>query len=169
MLEIERKFLFDFDGYLKDMNANRIHSDGIVQAYLSITDGLVVRARAVEVGFNKGPNYGLLTIKSSVLGSGFTRNEFEYKIPYEEARALIKLSSYPTIYKLRNKMKHPIDGKVWDCDIFTQPGNLEMCEIELSSEDEEFARWPWLLDEVTFDKRYTNAWIAVNGIPSKAP
>jgi adenylate cyclase len=51
----------------------------------------------------------------------------------------------------------------WEVDEFLgENAGLIVAEIELSSEDQPFARPPWLGAEVTGDARYVNANLAVN-------
>lgn len=165
-IETERKFLFDFSGWVDSINPYIVSIEFITQAYISITDNVVTRVRlSVPDTSEDAAERGLLTIKNKPNEGSFARQEFEYEIPIADARDLLALAAAP-ISKRRFRVRHPEDGKIWDCDIFTAPGKLAMCEIELSTEDEDFCRWPWLLEEVTFNEQYTNAWISLNGIPA---
>ena len=90
--EIERKFL---------VNAEKIkfvEFDGgekIIQGYLSLEPEKTVRVRLKD-------NSGFLTIKGKNVG--ITRNEFEYKIPVEDARELLKMCEPNVLEKVRKKI-----------------------------------------------------------------
>jgi len=50
------------------------------------------------------------------------------------------------------------EGHLWEVDIFEGANEgLEVAEIELSREDEEFVRPEWLGEEVSGDRRYSNS------------
>ena len=56
--------------------------------------------------------------------------------------------------------------QLWEIDIFK--GKLEgliIAEIELKSEDEEIGSPSWCGKEITDDHRYSNASLAMNGLP----
>ncbi len=146
-VEIERKFL---------VSGNEWRALGTpvhyAQGYL-VADGYrTVRIRVA------GEN-GFLTIKG--VSKSFSRPEFEYKIPVEEAIEMLKLCSIPVIEKFRTKVV--FEGKTWEVDEFQgENKGLIMAEIELKSEDEPFSIPPWIGKEVTGDMRYFNSRLAVN-------
>ena len=82
--------------------------------------------------------------------------EYEYNIPLDEARSLMKLSKDAPITKTR----HLVDYKnhTWEVDEFHGDNvGLIVAEIELDDENEEFKIPPWLGEEVTADYRYLNS------------
>ena len=139
-VEIERKFLVQ-TALLPALPAG----DELVQGYLS-TDP-TVRVRLVSRP--GGSEHGELTIKGRGL---LTRAEFNYPVPPADARALLALCS-TSLRKLRRRL-----GR-WELDHFPDHG-LWLAEIELASEGEEFARPPWLGEEVTEDPQYSNSRLA---------
>ena len=100
--EIERKFL---------VNPSTIPFEGtgdeLMQGYLSITESGLTRIRVTD-------KEGFLTIKSNTIG--ISRDEYEYAIPFDDAKRLIKLSQGEIIHKTRTKVN--CDGKIWEIDEF---------------------------------------------------
>ena len=141
--EIERKFLIANEGW----KAGVQRSSFFAQGYLSYDPERTVRVRETDT-------HGFLTIKG--LTVGLSRDEFEYEIPKDEAATLLKLCEHPPIQKRRYFVEH--DGHLWEVDIFEGANEgLEVAEIELSREDEEFVRPEWLGEEVSGDRRYSNS------------
>ena len=57
----------------------------------------------------------------------------------------------------------PHGGLTWEVDEFLgDNAGLVVAEVELSHEDQPFARPPWLAEEVTDDPRYYNANLAAH-------
>lgn len=140
-IEIERKFLVTGDAW---RSAEPVYFS---QGYLNRDKARTVRVRiAGERAF--------LTIKG--LTQGVSRAEFEYAIPVEDARQLLALCEQPLIEKYRRKI--PFAGFVWEVDEFLGDNlGLVVAEIELPSEDSEFAKPDWVGQEVTHDQRYFNS------------
>lgn len=139
--EIERKFLVVGEDW---RTANPVY---ICQGYLSHDPDCTVRVRV------KGDD-AYLTIKGKSRGA--TRAEYEYCIPAEEARDLLKLCKAGAIEKYRHIVRH--GGTTWEVDEFLgDNAGLVVAEIELPSEDADFARPHWIGKDVTGDPRYFNA------------
>ena len=140
-VEIERKFLVTGTEW---RHANGIH---FCQGYLSRGKGTTVRVRIAG-------ERGYLTIKG--VSKGTSRAEFEYEIPVEEARQLLKLCEGQLIQKVRYVVKH--EGTTWEVDEFMgENAGLVVAEVELQTEDQQIARPAWLGQEVTQDTRYFNS------------
>lgn len=98
-----------------------------------------------------------LNLKSRELGH--TRQEFDYPIPVEDARALLALCVGGRIDKRRHLVRHA--GHLWEVDEFLgDNAGLVVAEIELDHADEAFERPGWLGAEVTDDPRYYNLALA---------
>lgn len=140
--EIERK-------YLVDTRLWRPAGAGVLyrQGYLSTVKERVVRVRI-------GGDHGLLTIKGIV--TGFTRLEFEYPIPREDAAILLdKLCEQPLIEKTRHR--EIFAGRTWEIDVFHGDNEgLVVAEVEMQSPADLIARPPWAGPEVSSDPRYFN-------------
>lgn len=147
-IEIERKFLVVNDSWKRDAeDTPGAHSTFMRQGYLSSHADRIVRVRVDgELAF--------LTIKGR--GQGISRGEWEYPIPLADAQDLLKLCEPPLIEKTRYRIPHA--GLVWEVDeFFADNAGLVVAEVELESEQQEFARPAWLGAEVSHDKRYANA------------
>lgn len=149
--EIERKFLLA-SGVAGDAWRAGAQRRRIVQGYLSRDPERTVRVRIDETS-------AFLTIKGK--SAGATRAEFEYAIPLADAELLLPLCLSPLIDKTRHVVTH--EGHRWEIDeFFGDNAPLIVAELELASEDEPFARPPWLGEEVTHDPRYFNSQLAVH-------
>lgn len=145
MLEIERKFLVDEQGWTPTTKGEKL-----IQGYLSTDKDRVVRVRV------KGQK-AFLTIKGRQ--QGITRTEFEYEIPVKDAQVLQKMCLGHPIEKTR--YKEEIAGKIWEIDVFEGVNKgLLLAEIELKNENETFEIPSWAETEVSADKRYFNAYLS---------
>jgi len=99
------------------------------QGYLARGDGVTVRVRiAGEKAF--------LTVKGPV--KGISRPEFEYPVPADDARDMLKLCKDPVIEKTRTRIPH--DSHVWEVDEFGgENSGLIIAEVELSSPEEKIS------------------------------
>lgn len=142
MTEIERKFLVNTEIWSPAGKGNKM-----VQGYLSVDSERSVRVRI-------SGEKAWLTIKGKLVG--ISRQEFEYKIPVNDARELLKLCLTTPISKTRYFEK--INGKLWEIDVFEkQNKGLVLAEIELEKEDETIELPNWILNEVSNDRRYFNS------------
>lgn len=143
-LEIERKFLVK---KCVDIAGIAVRSHEITQGYLSDNRGCTVRVRIKD-------DSAFLTVKSRT--EGFTRHEWEYRIPKRDAEEMLALPGVKTLSKTRFIV--PVDNMVWEVDKFH--GKLEgliLAEIELPNEDSSFRIPNFILREVTGDARYYNS------------
>jgi len=146
--EIERKFRVAND----DWRAMASSSSSLKQGYLSSSAEATVRVRLED-------NLGTVTIKSKT--NGITRNEFEYAIPAQEAKELLMLCSGPLIEKIRYRI--PQENHTWEIDVFEGDNDgLIIAEIELTSDEDYFAKPQWLGEEVSGDSRYYNSNLATH-------
>lgn len=144
--EIERKFLVAGTPWQQGTGVP------YRQGYLNRDKERTVRVRIAG-------DKAFITIKGVTRGA--SRAEFEYAIPVTDAAELLKLSDGPIIQKNRYVIVH--EGCKWEVDEFLgDNAGLVVAEIELTSEDQPFARPPWLGREVTDDPRYFNASLASN-------
>jgi CYTH domain-containing protein len=146
--EIEKKFLI--------LNNDWRHlgtGEPYCQGYLNSEKERTVRVRTIS-------DRGILTIKGPNVGG--TRLEYEYDIPFDEAREILhELCLEPLIEKIRYKI--PYKGFTWEVDEFKgENAGLIFAEIELQHEGQEFAKPPWIGEEVTDDSRYYNANLVKN-------
>ena len=141
--EIERKFLVKNDAWRR--LAHR--SQRMTQGYLASGGRVSVRIRIAA-------DDARLNMKTGGLVP--SRQEYEYPIPLDEARELLALAEGPLIDKTRHLVEH--DGMTWEVDEFHgDNAGLIVAELELTREDEPFARPPWVGKEVTPLARYYNS------------
>ena len=147
--EIERKFLVNGD--YKSLSTK---STRITQGYLSSIPERTVRVRV------KGDK-GFITIKGIGNASGASRYEWEKEIPVEEVNELLKICEPGVI---DNTRYHVVAGPhTYEVDEFYgENQGLTVAEVELSSEEEDFAKPDWLGEEVTGDVKYYNSMLMKN-------
>lgn len=145
--EIERKFRVLDTACLSE--AVRVYH--IEQAYLSTEPTVRLRLRDDEA---------FMTIKGASQDQGLSRTEWEYPLPFEDARAMMSLAVGCRLVKKRYLI--PYEGHTWEVDVFEGDyKGLVLAEIELSSTDEFFVRPPWLGEELTGRPEYYNAAMAL--------
>ncbi|MCM3876374.1 MAG: CYTH domain-containing protein [Thermoanaerobaculia bacterium] len=144
--EIERKFLVAGASWKDGATGTLVR-----QGYLSS-----VKERTVRVRVAGGKAF--LTIKG--VNRGVTRTEFEYRIPVDEAAAMLDaLCERPLIEKTRWVV--PFEGFTWEVDEFHgENAGLVVAEVELPTAGTTPALPPWVREEVTSDPRYYNANLA---------
>lgn len=151
-VEIERRFLVANAEWKSSAEA----SSQIRQAYLAATVEASVRVRI------KDSVSAFLTIKSAK--AEIERAEFEYAIPIADAEHLITLRLGKLIEKQRFILT--AGSTRWEIDVFEgELQGLVIAEIELDDKDRPIDRPLWLGREVTTDIRYSNASLAMKGLP----
>jgi adenylate cyclase len=152
-IEIERKFLVVGDAW-------RMQADAVVpmaQGYLNAVEALAEGGQRASVRVRIAGDAACLNLKSNRLGH--TRQEFDYPIPVEDARALLALCVGGLVEKRRHHVHH--GGHLWEVDEFlSDNAGLVVAEIELDDAGEAFERPPWLGREVTHCHRYYNLALA---------
>lgn len=145
-VEIERKFLLANE----DWRAQVSEQQYLAQGYLGGTRSSV-RVRI-------GGEQAWLNIKSMALGT--TRLEFEYAIPLDDAKVMLKeLAEGPVVSKTRHHVD--IGAHRFEIDEFDgDNAGLIVAEVELTDATETFPRPSWLGIEVTEDSRYYNVNLA---------
>jgi len=152
-VEIERKFLVVGD----DWRAAAHRVVPMAQGYINDQAAMDSGAQKASVRVRIQGDAAFLNLKSRELGH--TRQEFDYAIPVDDARALLALCVGGLIDKRRHLVQH--GGHVWEVDEFLgENAGLVVAEVELASADEHFERPSWLGSEVTDDLRYYNLALA---------
>ena len=152
-LEIERKFLVTGDVWRT--RASRVVD--MAQAYLNDLATLDAGAMNVSVRVRIQGSEAFLNMKSRELGT--TRQEFDYPIPVEDARALLALAVGGRIEKRRHYVE--VAGRTFEVDEFLgDNAGLVVAELELEDAEAAFERPDWLGEEVTHDARYYNLALA---------
>jgi adenylate cyclase len=152
-LEIERKFLVTSNAW-REQAATSVE---MAQAYLNDLATLDAGAMNVSVRVRIQGDEAYLNMKSRELGT--TRQEFDYAIPVDDARALLKLAVGGRIEKVRHYVE--IDGHTFEVDEFRgDNAGLIVAELELDDADAAYPRPAWLGEEVTDQPRYYNLALA---------
>jgi adenylate cyclase len=145
-LEIERRFRVSSDAW----RASVERSTRITQGYLAVTEYAVIRVRVRD-------SRGYVTIKSR--DGGLARQEFEYAIPLDDAGSLLLLCGHRVLEKIRHEVTYA--GYCWEIDEYLQPfDDLILAEVELQSEAEDPPRPPWIGEDITQDRSFSNSALA---------
>jgi adenylate cyclase len=148
-MEIERKYLLNKEVWLKSGNPT---GKNIIQGYLTTDINKTIRIRVMGT-------LGYMTIKGKT--NHISREEFEFPIPTDMAKKLIKKYSEGIVEKIRYCI--PYRGKIWEVDKFLGDNEgLLLAEIELNFEDEVFELPEWIEKEVSDDIRYFNSNLSKN-------
>lgn len=154
-IERERKFLV---ARLPDLCDAR--AEGVRQGYLTVEgDSVEMRLR------HKGEKY-FITLKS---GAGLERHEREAEISREAFCQLWPATSGRRVEKTRWTGRLP-GGLCYELDIFEGAlSGLKLVEVEFESRDQAQGFEPpeWFGCDVTDDKGYTNASLAVKCLPKE--
>lgn len=143
-VEIERKFLVNNALWNK---LEKPEGDFYRQGYLLTDPKKTIRVRQTS-------DKGFLTIKGISVGA--TRAEYEYEIPFAEAKELLDHFAVAELSKIRYKIS--IDNHIWEIDVFSGKNEgLIVAEIELKSEDEKYGIPNWIAEEVTGEEKYYNS------------
>lgn len=147
--EIERKYLVDLTQWQK---IGGLSGEYYRQGYLVTDPQKTIRVRLTETK-------GFLTIKGISVGA--TRLEYEYEIPFAEAKELLDNFSISELSKIRYNVV--FKNKKWEVDEFLgDNAGLFVAEIELNSEDEIFELPEWVGKEVTGEEKYYNSCLTIN-------
>lgn len=149
-IEIERKFSVK---HLPD-DLESYPQQHFTQGYISIgNDGKEIRLR------RKGDDY-FLTVKS---GGGLIRSEYEIKITGEQFHDLWPATEGKRLEKTRYFIPHNVELDIYHGDL----EGLITAEVEFKSEkeSEDFIPPEWFDEELTYDKRYRNQSLALEGSP----
>jgi len=152
-LEIERKFLVIDSSWKKHAYELKIIKQGYIES--SKTHSKRVRLEeTIDLETYSMKNSYYITEKKST-GSMITREEKEYDIPMGRA---VEYFENCGGFLIKNRWLVEYGGKTWEIDEFIIPNHqFTIAEIELSSEDEEFAKPSFIGEEVTQDEKYINA------------
>lgn len=153
MTEIERKFLIrEIPSEIRFASHKRVR-----QGYIAIEEnGAEVRVR------QKGNAY-FLTIKK---GDGLIRNEFEVELTESQFELLWPATEGRRILKTRYFLPH--NDALICVDVYDKPyEKLCVAEIEFSTLDAsvQYIQPEWMDREVTFDERFKNRNLVLNGLP----
>ena len=141
--EIERKYLVRDNSY-----KSKAHSSyRIIQGYLSTDKEATIRIRICDYR-------AFITIKG--LNNGIIRNEWEYEIPMEDAKEMIKICKGVVIDKTRYNVDYC--GFAWEIDEFHGVhSGLVLAEIEIETENDVYPLPQFVGEEVSGNAKYYNS------------
>lgn len=150
--EIERKFKVDNDGWRDEVSKSFL----IEQAYLLAEKerSVRVRIRTLLTDDGRAEPECFLTMKFGA--TAISTDEFEYSIPYEDARSLYAHAGDLSLSKVRHHVE--FDGRTWEVDEFRgRHEGLVIAELECD-DAESINNFPaWVGMEVTYDSYFKNA------------
>lgn len=149
--EIERKFLVADTRFLEDCEGERIVQGYVAKEPGAMTTRVRVRAGRAYVTL-KGPR------------AGISRDEFEYRIPLEDALEILNAHCDD---RLIQKIRYLVDfeDQIFEVDVFEgRHSGLVIAELELSHEAQRVILPSWIGEEVTHDRRYGNFYLAEFGL-----
>ncbi len=149
-VEIERKFLIKNDKWR-----------GFVKEALHITQGYIKAEDAtVRIRCYKDDRTAEITVKGK--RKGISRLEFEYDIPYTDAREMQdKLCKMGLVEKTRHLLQY--EGMLWELDEFHGDNEgLFVAEVELANEDQEILLPEWVGKDVSYESKYRNSRLCIN-------
>lgn len=152
-IEIERKFLLrksEIENYLKNIPKSIIRELSIEQFYIEISDKREIRYRMI-----KEDRQSTIYLKTIKTGSGISRTEEEFPVDIVEYQSFIMASSI-----IINKVRYIVGDLEFD---FYSDG-LRILEKEYPTEKEaleDVIDFPFINKEVTGDKYFSNAQIAL--------
>lgn len=142
-IEIEHKYLVINDSY-KEMAFEKLH---IFQGYLNRSPERTVRIRIVN-------DKGFLTVKGK--NKGEFRHEFEYEIPIEDARQILKMAEPGIVEKIRYLVKYR--GLLWEVDEFHGDLNgVKVAEVELPDLNWKYQKPNFIGQDITGNPKYYNS------------
>lgn len=156
--EIERKFLVREEILIPILQDEKILRTKISQFYLVATPDVAVRLR-------KSPDSDepvVLAVKHG--GNLISTNEHEFPVSFESYDERLSDRVGHEIVKTRHFVWH--GDREWEVDVFEgELDGLIVAELECDDAADVTDLPEWVGEEVTFDRRYKNAVLALNGRP----
>lgn len=145
-MEIERRFLLKNDAWREQV----LQTLCLQQGYLSVEKERTIRVRIHDAR-------AWLTLKGYV--SDVSRIEFEYEIPLADAQLMLQTMCRFQVRKQRHLVR--FEGFLFEVDeFFGDNAPLILCELELPDEQACYPKPDWLGREITYDGRFTNAYLS---------
>lgn len=140
----------------KEILDNITHNEGVLTLSETETARIRIKNNACSK-YDWSTNIGqsFITIKGKTTSQGTP--EFEYPLPLFCAHYFLKKLTKVYIEKIRHLIK--FEGKLWEVDVFINPSDLVIAEVELSRPDEEIVIPEWVGEEVTGNPEYFNSQI----------
>jgi CYTH domain-containing protein len=158
--EIERKFLVREEILIPILQDEKVLRTRIAQFYLVATRDVAVRLRKSE----DSDEPVVLAVKHG--GNMISTNEHEFPVPFESYDERLADRVGHEIVKTRHYVWH--GDREWEVDVFEgELAGLIVAELECDDAAEVTDLPEWAGEEVTFDRRYKNAVLALEGKPDQ--
>ena len=155
--EIERKFVLPEQPDPEHAPLAGSSRIAIEQTYLEGAEGETERVRLTRDDDGQERYYH--TVKRRI--SDLTREETEREIDRSEYLELWRRRDPERGTIRKTRYRFPYDGRLFELDVFDDPGGIVLLEVELRSEDEQVELPPFAgLREVTGDGAYSNSELA---------
>jgi len=149
-IEIERKYLVKNDKWRKHVKEDQ----HITQGYIKSED-VTVRIRCY-----KDDRSAEITVKGK--RRGISRREYEYRIPFRDAREMQDLLCQPPLVeKTRHLLEY--DNMLWEVDEFHGDNQgLIIAEIELTKTSQVYKLPKWVGRDVSNESKYRNSRLCIH-------
>lgn len=149
--EIERKFLINPARWEAAEKPEGLQME---QAYLLHEAGCTIRIRIAG-------SAAWITLKGST--TGISRAEFEYPLPVDDAREMLKIFPIAGMVLRKTRYAFTVGEQLWEADIFEgENKGLMVAEIELDHPEQAIMLPAWIEKEVSDDPRYFNSNLAIH-------
>ena len=153
-MEIERKFRFNKDSFLRYIKDEKYKTREISQYYIPALDG-TFRLRRTRFDDN---TYSFVVALKKFVSKG-QNEELEVYIDSNVAYEMIAgVKNLSMLRKVRYYIE--IDKLFWEVDLFHN--GMSLAEVELDSLDQKISLPPFVEEEVTGDKTFSSEFIARN-------
>lgn len=153
-LEIERRFLYE-----NPVKPHGVDGARIRQGYFAIDNGNTVRVRTTD---ERGAKTASLCLKGPKHGA--EAPEFEWDCSLSGAAELFTLCNERIVEKIRHQQMY--QGWLFEIDIFKGSlAPLIIVEVELATSNQKIELPGWVGEEITHRGEYSNAALAVDGLP----
>jgi adenylate cyclase len=142
----------------------------ITQGYFTNSPNHTIRVRMKQelakfgddwVSNGPGGQSSCITIKGPRVD--ITCDEFEYSVPNDEAKQLLKMCDQGIVKKIRHTF-HDEHGQRWEIDEFIDhnKGMNHLAELELPTADTPVYAHDWLIRDVSNDPYFVNSHLATH-------
>lgn len=155
-LEIERKFLLRSHAWRALVHETQLIRDGLLLSDVGGKLRVRILDQRATLAF-KGPRIG------------FTRHEYEYPIPLEEAEEMMILLARGRVLTKRRHLVM-LDGLTWEIDEYDAPlADVALAEVELPSEGHPLILPDWVGQEITGDPNWRKSALLARALARTAP
>lgn len=150
--EIERKFKVCGDEWRSGVSASYLIEQGYLVAERDRSVRVRIRTKLTDDASEQPECFVTMKFGATAIST----DEFEYAIPYEDARSLFSHAGDLALSKIRHLVE--FDGRTWEVDEFQgRHDGLIIAEIECDDAESVNNLPVWVGEEVTYDSYFKNA------------